>query len=138
MKYLNFYEKLDWLKIRSEHGILIYSTWQGLTKHAVYRGVNSSTTTLWNGLFPIAGCLVNFYNYFYKNFCGANSIDPDQTHSVASDLGLHYLPITFFWVSRQKWVNISPDKSGILTSIFFLSTKIYIVCYNFYLSKLVN
>ena len=30
----------------------------------------------------------------------ANSGDPDQTpHSAASDLGLHYLPITLFVVS---------------------------------------
>ena len=34
----------------------------------------------------------------------ANSVDPDQrTYSVASDLGLHCLPITLLWVSRLKW-----------------------------------
>ena len=38
-------------------------------------------------------------------FFNANSVDPDQTlHSVASDLGLHYLPVTFLEVSRLKWV----------------------------------
>ena len=36
----------------------------------------------------------------------ANSGDPDQMpHSVASDLGLHCLPITLLWVSRLQWVN---------------------------------
>ena len=35
----------------------------------------------------------------------ANSGDPDQTpRSAASDLGLHYLPITLLWVSRLQWV----------------------------------
>ena len=35
----------------------------------------------------------------------ANSGDPDQTpHSVASDLGLHCLPITLLRVSRLQWV----------------------------------
>ena len=36
-----------------------------------------------------------------------NSGDPDQTpHSVASDLGLHCLPITLLQVSRLQWVNL--------------------------------
>ena len=36
----------------------------------------------------------------------ANSGDPDQTlHSVASDLGLHCLPITPLGVYRLQWVN---------------------------------
>ena len=35
----------------------------------------------------------------------ANSGDPDKMpHSVASDLGLHCLPITLSWVSRLQWV----------------------------------
>ena len=35
----------------------------------------------------------------------ANSGDPDQTpRSVASDLGLHCLPITILGVSRLQWV----------------------------------
>ena len=35
----------------------------------------------------------------------ANSRDPDQMlHSVASDLGLHCLPITHLGVSRLQWV----------------------------------
>ena len=35
----------------------------------------------------------------------ANSGDPDQSlHSVASDLGMHCLPITLLQVSRLQWV----------------------------------
>ena len=35
----------------------------------------------------------------------ANSGDPDQRpHSVASDLGLHFLPITLLGVTRLLWV----------------------------------
>ena len=34
-----------------------------------------------------------------------NSVDPDQMpHSVASDLGLHCLPVSLFWGARHKWV----------------------------------
>ena len=36
----------------------------------------------------------------------ANSVDPDQMpHSVASDLGLHCLPMSLLWDARLKWVN---------------------------------
>ena len=31
--------------------------------------------------------------------------DPDQC-SVASDLGLHCLPVTRLWVSSLQWVNV--------------------------------
>ena len=35
----------------------------------------------------------------------ANSIDPDQTpHSVASDQGLHCLPVSHLWDARHNWV----------------------------------
>ena len=35
----------------------------------------------------------------------ANSGDPDHMpHSVASDLGLHSLPVTLLGVSRLQWV----------------------------------
>ena len=38
----------------------------------------------------------------------ANSVDLDQMpRSVASDLGLHYLPISLLWDARHKWVKIS-------------------------------
>ena len=36
----------------------------------------------------------------------ANSGDPDQTPlNAASDLGLHYLPLTLLGVCRLQWVN---------------------------------
>ena len=38
-------------------------------------------------------------SFFYSNFDEklGNTVDPDQTpHDVASDLGLHCLPITFY------------------------------------------
>ena len=53
----------------------------------------------------------------------ANSGDPDQMpHSVASDLGLHCLPITLLRVSRLQWANLSiaPDKELFL---FLFSNK---------------
>ena len=64
--------------------------------------MDSSTTTLWTSLFPIAGCQVSFYFYYvYRNFkLNANSVDSDlMPHYVASDLGLHCLPVTLFGVS---------------------------------------
>ena len=53
--------------------------------------MNSSTTTLWIGLLPMAGCLVSFYytTFFFEiPVFNANNIDPGQMpHSAASDLG---------------------------------------------------
>ena len=44
---------------------------------------------------------------FYKIAAlNANSVDPDQTpRSAASDVGLHYLPMSLLWEARLKWVN---------------------------------
>ena len=36
----------------------------------------------------------------------ANSGDPDQTHSAASDLGLYCLQITLVGVPRLQWANV--------------------------------
>ena len=37
----------------------------------------------------------------------AQNVDPDQMpHSVASDLGLHCLPMSLLWDARLKWVNL--------------------------------
>ena len=39
----------------------------------------------------------------------ANGVDPNQTSRfAASDLGLHYLPASFLWDARHKWVNAKP------------------------------
>ena len=36
----------------------------------------------------------------------ANNVDPDQMpHYVASDLGLHCLPMTILWISRYERVD---------------------------------
>ena len=38
----------------------------------------------------------------------ARSVDPDQTpRSAASDLGPHFLPMSFLWDARGKWVKSS-------------------------------
>ena len=37
----------------------------------------------------------------------ANIVDTGQrSHSVASDLGLHYLPMSILWDSKLKWVKL--------------------------------
>ena len=37
----------------------------------------------------------------------ANSVDPDQTpRFVASDQGLHCLPMSLLWDVRHEWVNL--------------------------------
>ena len=69
--------------------------------------MDSSTTSLWTSLFPIAGWLVTYYYYYVLyniSEINANNVDPDQMpHFVDSDLGLHCLPITLLVVSRQVW-----------------------------------
>ena len=46
----------------------------------------------------------------------ANSGDPDQMpQNVASDLGLHFLPVTMFGVSKLQW--------GSVTYMLLLYTK---------------
>ena len=43
----------------------------------------------------------------------ANHVDPDQTpHDMASDMGLHCLPLTLLWVSMQEWVKDFNMKDG--------------------------
>ena len=68
--------------------------------------MDSSNTTLWTNLFPIAGCPVSFLLllcFIEIPVLNANNTDPDQMlHSAASDLGLHCLS----HVSRLKWVNL--------------------------------
>ena len=69
--------------------------------------VDSSTTTLWTGLFPMARWLVSFYYFLLLLLCfmeipvfNDNSLDPDQmTHSATSDLSVQCLPITLYFFS---------------------------------------
>ena len=45
--------------------------------------------------------------YFLIKIMLANNVDPDQIpYYVASDLGLHCLPMTLLHVSGLKWVNL--------------------------------
>ena len=55
---------------------------------------------------PFYGC--RFYSVFDGKSCSkANTVDPDQMpHYVASDLGLHCLPMALLQVSRLEWVNV--------------------------------
>ena len=54
-----------------------------------------------------------------------NSGDPDQLpYSVASDLGLHSLPVTFLGVSRLQWVKALITTTADNTLRFF-----FVVCF---------
>ena len=47
----------------------------------------------------------------------ANSGDPDQTpHSVASDLGLHYLPVIHLGVSSLQWIKQEIKQTNVASS----------------------
>ena len=51
--------------------------------------------------FKGVGSIVSLYSVFWRKILLANSVHPDQMpHYVASDLGLHCLPITLLRVSR--------------------------------------
>ena len=68
--------------------------------------MDSTTVICWTSPFVILG-VSGLFCLFYSGFDGkalfANSVDPDQTpHYVASDLGLHCLPMTLFQVSLQE------------------------------------
>ena len=43
--------------------------------------------------------------YFWWKILVATNLDPDQMpHYVASELGLHCLPVTLLPISREEWV----------------------------------
>ena len=47
------------------------------------------------------GPFCSFYSIFEWKILSANNVGPDQMpHDVASDLGLHCLPISLLWASR--------------------------------------
>ena len=66
--------------------------------------------THWKNQLPIFGvlrCISRFIQILIENSL-ANSGDPDQTpRSVASDLGLHRLPMSHKKDARLIWVNAS-------------------------------
>ena len=48
----------------------------------------------------------------------ANIVDPDQTpRSAASDLSLHFLPVTLLGVSRLQWVNMLPRRNNVSNNL---------------------
>ena len=54
------------------------------------------------------------FTYFKRKMAKlfANSGDPDQMlHSVGSDLGMHYLPVTLLWASGLQWVKPQHNQS---------------------------
>ena len=63
--------------------------------------VDSSTLICWTSPFVILGVsdlLCRFYSIFDGKSLLANNVEPDQMpRSVASDLGLQRLPMTFFY-----------------------------------------
>ena len=65
-----------------------------------------STITLWTSLFPVIEVSVKvlLLPWFTEiPVFKANTIDLDQTpRSVASNLGLHCLPVSLFWDARPK------------------------------------
>ena len=61
-------------------------------------------------IYGVSGVVFHFYLIFYRNFLYANSVDPDQMpHSAASDMGLHYLPVSKKWDARHKSVKHQRD-----------------------------
>ena len=54
---------------------------------------------------------MNFVPFLFE-ILFANNVDPDQMpHYVASDLGLHCLPMTILPVSRLEWVKEAKAKN---------------------------
>ena len=53
----------------------------------------------------VVGFFFPFLFKFNRTFCKKNGGDPDQTqHSVVSDLGLHFLPMSHKKDTRLIWV----------------------------------
>ena len=72
--------------------------------------VDSATSTLWTGPFPIEGVSVVVFFllpcFIEISVFNINSVDPDQTpRSATSDLGLHCLPMSFLESAGLKWIN---------------------------------
>ena len=57
-------------------------------------------------------------------YLNANSVDPDQTpRSVASDLGLHCLPMSLLWNARLKWVKEGNSVKIVFFFVFFFHSE---------------
>ena len=99
--------------------------------------MESSTLTLWIGLYPIVEVSSYFFivMFYKKNKCknNAKSVDPDHPYQTArsatSHLGLHILQMSLLWDARHKWVNV------------FLFSKIWLWCdtkLNYFLAYVVS
>ena len=63
------------------------------------------------------GVWCTFFFFFFWKFLLANSEDPYQTpRSVATDMGLHCLPMSRKWDARLIWVNMVPGRFGPVVS----------------------
>ena len=69
--------------------------------------MDSSTSTLWTGTFPVEGVPVRFLLlplYTEISAFNANGVDPDQTpRRAAPDLGLQCLLLSLLWDKGHKW-----------------------------------
>ena len=73
--------------------------------------MDSATSTLWTGPFPVKGVACYFLLlpcFIETSVFNSNSEDPDQTlHSLASDLGVHCLPMSLLRGARHKGVRLN-------------------------------
>ena len=73
--------------------------------------MDSSTVICWTNTFVILGVsgigsILLLLFYFGWKILIANNVDPDQMpHFVASDLGLHCLPMTLSWFTSKNGLN---------------------------------
>ena len=71
--------------------------------------MDSSISLFLTGLFPIYAVsgLFSMLPFIIEiPVFNANSVDPDQMPDfVASNLGLHCLPVSLLWDAMHKWVN---------------------------------
>ena len=78
--------------------------------------VDSSTSVLWTSPFPLLEMSGYFLSpsFIYIPTLNANNVDPDQSpRSVASDVGLHRLPMSYLWDARLKWVQTNTMYEGL-------------------------
>ena len=89
----------------------IYSNVNRFGQHQWYRGSLRRSIYYTRGvwLVLVLSCFVKTSELL------ANSVDPDETsRSVASDLGLHFLPVSLLWDARfkYKWIDLDNTSSA--------------------------
>ena len=76
--------------------------------------VDSSSVTCWTSPFVILGVssLFRCFNSILMENPISNNVDPDQMpHYVASDLGLHCLPMTFYGFPGKTGLTVQSNLS---------------------------